>query len=791
MHIQRLHYGFIILLCCIIGWIFFLFGCQSKTTSQTNEGIKTQTNQHESNKQNEEPFLGTWFGTEENDYYILQLKPDNHLIYRWNPDYSLYGRYTHADDALEITMDKVIQITDETFGFATIAQKERWEKAFSIVEGKEQLQIRRMTMRGGEWMDFESVTFRRPEPDTQTSHDQKLLDVIRITEERLDHIQSKSNREQEIAAMLQTLPLKIGKPIQDRETWDTFANMDAAAQLIQKAEALLDDPIPLLTKEEYRALMEEQNQGVQGEAISVKSRMLTLLTKAECLENKGRFLPKLNDVITAFCDAITWVHPANDIGGVNVSGERLLIDLSVAGNGRDLATMLYLLNDRIPEELRTRLVHELKRRVIDPFMRAARGEEDYMWWMTARNNWTAVCISGVVGTAVQIIEDREELAEILAQAEHFISNYLWAFPPDGYCEEGLGYWNYGFGNFIKLTETIRRVTHGKWNLMANDFVKEIAQYPFKIEILPEIYPAIADCSYTIKPQHLFMVYVNKEYGFNKSEYTEFPQTLGGHLFQLALFSLDPPSFESNSNKTDRASFPLRDFFNHSSVLICRPQQDQPLFAVCIKGEDNTGIHNHNDVGTFIVVSGKTRLITDPGPVVYTNESFSRKRYENEMLSSYGHPVPVLAGTYQKFAGKTDAKVVTHNFTPTQDTLTLDLTAAYDVPELIKAERSYTYTRGVDPSLEVTDTISFSNPQTYESAIITFGEWHQLDESTYEVTENQDRIRITWDPAIPTKVTKTTLNAETHTETQPTRIGIQLVEPQNDIHFTLHISPIYD
>ena len=44
-------------------------------------------------------------------------------------------------------------------------------------------------------------------------------------------------------------------------------------------------------------------------------------------------------------------------------------------------------------------------------------------------------------------------------------NFLKGFTPDGYCGEGTGYWNYGFGHYVLLSEEIRLATGGQIDLL--------------------------------------------------------------------------------------------------------------------------------------------------------------------------------------------------------------------------------------------------------------------------------------------------------------------------------------
>jgi hypothetical protein len=63
------------------------------------------------------------------------------------------------------------------------------------------------------------------------------------------------------------------------------------------------------------------------------------------------------------------------------------------------------------------------------------------------------------------------------------------------------------------------------------------------------------------------------------------------------------------------------------------------------------------VGSFVVaVAGDTPLL-DPGSEVYTARTFSARRYESQVLNSYGHPVPLVAGQLQRTGRKAEARVL--------------------------------------------------------------------------------------------------------------------------------------
>ena len=115
---------------------------------------------------------------------------------------------------------------------------------------------------------------------------------------------------------------------------------------------------------------------------------------------------------------------------------------------------------------------------------------------------------------------------------------------------------------------------------------------------------------------------------------------------------------------------------------------------------------------------------DPGAEIYSPRTFNSRRYEGELLNSFGHPVPRIAGKLQKEGKDSRAFVERKSFTDDEDVVTLDITSAYpEVENLAKAQRTFLYRRasGDDPGfVTITDAIAFKEGEegAIETAIIT-------------------------------------------------------------------------
>ena len=163
--------------------------------------------------------------------------------------------------------------------------------------------------------------------------------------------------------------------------------------------------------------------------------------------------------------------------------------------------------DEILEFTRELIRTNLDRRIFNPFRDMIQEKRRANWWLSGKNNWNAVCLAGVTGSALATLESREERAWFIAATEVSVQNFLSGFTPDGYCSEGVGYWNYGFGHYVMLAETVRRNTGGKLDMLASAKAARPALFGARTEILNDIYPSIADCSPGSQPSPVLMAYL--------------------------------------------------------------------------------------------------------------------------------------------------------------------------------------------------------------------------------------------------------------------------------------------
>jgi len=257
-----------------------------------------------------------------------------------------------------------------------------------------------------------------------------------------------------------------------------------------------------------------------------------------------------------------------------------------------------------------------------------------------------------------------------------------------------------------------------------------------------------------------------------------------------------PSSISAIHKGHAAAGPgVRTWFDKAGVLICRPKpksRSKSVIGVALKGGHNGEHHNHNDVGSYVVVVGKTPVLVDPGAEVYTARTFSSKRYVSGVLNSLGHPVPRIAGKLQQSGRDAKGIVVKTKFTDDADTLVLDIRSAYvkRVPQLTKLNRTFIYSRASAGSLTVRDQAAFSKPASFETALITLGKWARGGSNAIIVSDGGQSLRVEIDTGgAAFDIQAEQIKEDVRTKTLPTRIGIALKAPATKATVTLTITPV--
>ncbi len=437
-----------------------------------------------------------------------------------------------------------------------------------------------------------------------------------------------------------------------------------------------------------------------------------------------KYLVRLMNQISAICDEYTWCLPAHQYEIDKNNNVR--IDLFASETGFTLSEIYTLLGDRLEPLIRDRIRAEIDRRITTPFLAV----DNYGWWESGTNNWTAVCMGSVVGA---IIHMHPELVNdaFLQRIDKSVERYLSGFENDGMCLEGCGYWHYGFGFFTVLADMLRTFTDGRVDYFKLPKVKTIATFIQKMYLSGKSCVSFADGGRALS-FHLGLVhYLKDEYPDDVIAYSpEYSYDWDGcgrwclHLRSAMWLNEEYYYNPADSNVVSECYAPDSQWF------VKRTSN----YGFAAKGGHNAEHHNHNDVGTFIFAKNGRQVITDLGPGPYTRQYFASERYTILECSSRGHNVPMINGAYQKtgkeYASK-DTKLENGVFST-------DIAGAYGIAELRSIKRSFSFT---DDAVTLTDKVDYIGTGSVVERLIV-----NIEPKVEGNTIIIDDVTVTFDPA---------------------------------------------
>lgn len=591
-----------------------------------------------------------------------------------------------------------------------------------------------------------------------------------------------SARIDEIAAWLPEKPAADGACIKDRAKWDALAALPEAKARISVAEKFLVEAVPDTPDALYLEFSQNGNRSHYQECLGRRMQGLDRLYLAECLENRGRFIPKIVEYLDAFCAMKSWTLPAHD-GPLTCFKGSPHVDLMCGHIALQLAYCCAWLDDRLPAATQRKVRAEIDRRAFQPHLDHARGVRKVYchWWFHGENNWNSVCNACIVRSALALVEDRRLRAEFVAIAEETVPYALRGYTADGYCSEGMGYWNYGYGHHLQMGLSVRAATGGKLDFFADPKCREIMKYAYGFQVQDGRSPHFADGGGNAGASNLALGRqiwpdLANDAALNCSLFAG-----DVHYFSLRGFGQEPARTEPTMNV-----LPLRSWFPDAQVLISRvhhPDLTMHL-GIAFKGGHNAELHNHNDIGSYYIMLDGTEMGGDPDGETYTRRTFSKDRYLSKMLNSYGHPVPVVGGALQQSGRHAEGKVLRTVFTDTRDEIAIEYASAYPVKTLKSLVRTMTFDRVAD-RITITDKIICSAPTSFEVPVITYRTWKQnADATTFffdKTAKTYRKLKMEVKASAPVAFRKDVIENPGHPNVQ--RLGFAFTQPVTEATFT--------
>ncbi len=578
--------------------------------------------------------------------------------------------------------------------------------------------------------------------------------------------------------------------VDDRAAWGRWREDPLGKKMLSLAREYAEQPFPDYNDAAFLACLEQEDVTQINTVLPETRRRQVAFFMAEAIYDEGEFLPVLESDIRALAKLSTWIHPNNDLKRLNFELKTYEPDLVVMHFAAYLGTVDHVLGPRLSPATRELIQAETQRRVFDPLRQRIETGRDVYWWIDVKHNWNAVCLACAAEAAMTLLPAADR-AWWLAATEALVKNFRDGFTDDGVCTEGVGYWSYGFIHYILLGELLRMGTANTIDLLDEPKMGRVALFPDHVEIMPGVFPTYADCHLGAVPTFWARHWLDNRLGTARREVE--PVTDGTDPFDgmgvqfvgelmLWMFRTHDP------RRPQRSALPvaLRNWFEDAALLVCRPASTTTRrWAATFLGGDNGVNHNHNDLGTFTVVLDGKALVLDPGAEIYSFRTFSANRYDSQLLNSYGHPVPRVAGRLQEAGPQWRATVLETDFTADVDRVVLDLRAGYDVPTLRRLEREFVYDRRGAGSLTIVDRVEFSEPSEFETALITLGQF-EIDGARVRLRDGEAAIdaNVTIDGAELACDTDT-INQPPH----PHRIALRCAKPVRSATITTVLRPV--
>ena len=484
-------------------------------------------------------------------------------------------------------------------------------------------------------------------------------------------------------------------------------------ELDAAAEKYRVRPIRAIPFSLYR-IFDTTGSRIEYEAAYFERRgRLATFAASTLLYGKPEDIAALEDAIWAVCDEYTWCLPPHlngrskeiphgSEGPVGNPGpgrdHRHMVDLFASETGAALAEILRLLGDRLTPLVSWRARREVFDRVLAPYQSAGPA----FGWETSDSNWAAVCGGSVGSAALYLIPEDDALLPVLYRVLGAMESFLGGYTEDGACREGVAYWEYGFGYYVWFAELLRQRTAGRIDLLSDEKVRGIAQFPQKCYLFENRIASFSDTG-TVYRHHPGLFCRLKE----RVEEVKIPE----QRFECGLyddichrwcpFIRDFVWSRAESRQPfGDAAFYLED----AQWMVARRTAGETSIGFAAKGGNNNEPHNHNDLGSFVYCVNGDMLLADLGMGEYTKAYFGPERYQILCNGSQGHSVPIVEGTYQAPGPAHCAQVI--EASAGQGVFRLELEKAYDDANLVRLTRCFRLGGNSGMELAIRDEFEF-------------------------------------------------------------------------------------
>ncbi|MBO5262568.1 MAG: heparinase II/III family protein [Clostridia bacterium] len=495
-------------------------------------------------------------------------------------------------------------------------------------------------------------------------------------------------------------------------------------------------------------------------------RMYTMAFMCLIYPENEEYLELLQDTIWEICDQYVWALPAH-IENIE-KNDNCELDLDATTMSMALAMIKVMLSERLHPLIKSRIDYEIDRRLIKPFF-AKRWH-----WEYRQNNWTAVC-TGATGCAIML--NRPELFSLAQdRLNEDMRSYISSYKEDGVCVEGAGYWSYGFGYYVEYASMQKIFTNGQVDLLAGEKIKSISLFLQKLFLDRDVIVNYGDCGAgtDVSVPAGFMYGLKQLYPSDLQLPPKERLTIESHYFPFCLraFTCFDSSFVAE-DISKNAEYYMKD----CGWFVKRTEK----YGFSARGGCNGESHNHNDVGSFILSIDNDQVLIDMGCRPYTRQYFEHAtRYTYLETSSKGHNVPIINGKYQANIPEAYPTTSFEN-----GVFYVDFRVAYDIPELKKLVRNYSFS---DTGVSVCDNFDIEGECTFTERIVSY-----IEPKINGGTIDYGKVTVNFDPELASARVEKDIHAKELEIDGSLKKGVDIYlisidvkEPKDKFEFTINI-----
>lgn len=442
--------------------------------------------------------------------------------------------------------------------------------------------------------------------------------------------------------------LSFGKEcreIENRGFWESVSK--GIPKRFFDAEKEFSD-IPRLTASLYMDFAETGNRVNFERKYFLRRKALVYFTFCEAIDNNGRYLGKIIDILYEILQETSWVLPAH--APISPNSDCLpdanseIIDLFAAETGAQISFVYEVLHNRfdaVSKNISPYIIKNLRRRVIDCYL-----ERDDFFWLgfggNRVNNWNPWINSNVLRTAKAVC-GHDEMCRVVLKAMKSLDRYAACYPEDGACDEGPMYWFKAGICLMECLDMFKEYSGGKIDLFGVPKVKNTLNFYSKIYVGGGRAVNFADAPSKSVCEYGVLYHAAKSAG--DRELINFCADMKNRFYDSVEIPFAEPwriinLAEANNelHGAPKIKYPEEVYFESTQVFVKRTDNGILLAA---KGGNNDESHNHNDIGNFMVFKDCVPYVIDSGNMKYNRDTFSERRYTIWTNRSEFHNLPEI------------------------------------------------------------------------------------------------------------------------------------------------------